>query len=192
MQSDSLWPDLRQLAEALHLAVIVRAAEQPDYVYASPACEELLGRPRARWPSGVDPLAAYVHPADSATMLAALKVGPDQAATPTIVDWRLIGPHGTVSRIRTRLAWLASSSSQHLVSLSEEIPAAPDRSADAEGDDPLEQLSHDLRTPLNAVLGYAQLLARSELNDRQREELAQIERAGQRLLALIEAMGGTS
>jgi PAS domain S-box-containing protein len=55
----------------------------------------------------------------------------------------------------------------------------------------LAHVSHDLRTPLNAVLGFAQLL-RQDLGtpeiERQREYLGGIERAGWELLELIERM----
>ena len=55
----------------------------------------------------------------------------------------------------------------------------------------LGHVSHDLRTPLNAVLGFAQLL-RQDLGgpdlDRQRDYLAGIERGGWELLELIERM----
>ncbi len=55
----------------------------------------------------------------------------------------------------------------------------------------LANVSHDLRTPLNAVLGFAQLM-RQDLGtpevERQREYLDGIERAGWELLELIERM----
>jgi PAS domain S-box-containing protein len=55
----------------------------------------------------------------------------------------------------------------------------------------LARVSHDLRTPLNAVLGFAQLL-REDLGkpelERQREYLGRIEQAGWELLDQIERM----
>ncbi|MCK8785023.1 ATP-binding protein [Roseomonas sp. NAR14] len=53
-------------------------------------------------------------------------------------------------------------------------------------------LSHELRSPLNAILGYAQLLEREDagggLSDRRREGLRTIRRSGEHLLALIEGL----
>jgi len=50
----------------------------------------------------------------------------------------------------------------------------------------LAKMSHDLRTPLNAVLGYAQLLARDQgLNERQRAHVNTIHSSGDHLLTLI-------
>lgn len=50
-------------------------------------------------------------------------------------------------------------------------------------------MSHQLRTPLNAVLGFAQLMAQDNhdaLSARQRERLARIDAAGSELLAMID------
>jgi nitrogen-specific signal transduction histidine kinase len=50
----------------------------------------------------------------------------------------------------------------------------------------LASMSHEMRTPLNAILGYAQLLGHdSGLNLRQRESLDTILRSGDHLLSLI-------
>jgi PAS domain S-box-containing protein len=49
----------------------------------------------------------------------------------------------------------------------------------------LSRMSHDLRTPLNAVLGFAQLLAADSLTDEQEDSVRQIRRGGEHLLDLI-------
>lgn len=46
-------------------------------------------------------------------------------------------------------------------------------------------ISHELRTPMNAVLGLAQVLARTPLNTEQRQYLDMISGAGKSLLALL-------
>jgi len=50
----------------------------------------------------------------------------------------------------------------------------------------LANMSHDIRTPLNAILGYAQILQREkDLQPNQRSAVKTIERSGNHLLALI-------
>jgi len=53
-------------------------------------------------------------------------------------------------------------------------------------------VSHDLKSPLNAILGFAELLSREELSAQQRESLALISTRGRELLALIEAILDTA
>lgn len=52
----------------------------------------------------------------------------------------------------------------------------------------LASMSHDLKAPLNAVLGFAELVGRNELTDAQRESLAIIEQRGRELLMLIDTI----
>ena len=49
----------------------------------------------------------------------------------------------------------------------------------------LSRMSHELRTPLHAILGFGALLEREHLPTAQRDELAQLTRAGRHLLDLI-------
>ncbi|MCL2724484.1 MAG: HAMP domain-containing histidine kinase [Polyangiaceae bacterium] len=52
----------------------------------------------------------------------------------------------------------------------------------------LASMSHDLKAPLNAVLGFAELVRRSSLTEGQRESLAIIEQRGRELLMLIDTI----
>lgn len=53
-------------------------------------------------------------------------------------------------------------------------------------------VSHDLKSPLNAILGFTELVGREELTASQRESLALIENRGRELLALIESILDTA
>ncbi len=54
------------------------------------------------------------------------------------------------------------------------------------GGEAIEQLCHDLRTPLSAVWGFAQLLRRSDLTEEQKRYLDGIVDAGERLSAMLD------
>jgi signal transduction histidine kinase len=49
-------------------------------------------------------------------------------------------------------------------------------------------VSHDLKSPLNAILGFADLIAEKALSDGQRESLQMVSSRGRELLALIETI----
>jgi len=49
-------------------------------------------------------------------------------------------------------------------------------------------MSHDLKAPLNAILGFAELASRNPLSDSQRESLTIVEQRGRELLHLIETI----
>jgi signal transduction histidine kinase len=50
----------------------------------------------------------------------------------------------------------------------------------------LSRISHELRNPLNAILGFGQLLALEELSDSQRHSVEQILAGGRHLMGLVE------
>ncbi len=49
----------------------------------------------------------------------------------------------------------------------------------------LASMSHDIRTPMNAILGMGEMLAESRLDDEQRHYIDIINHSGKGLLALI-------
>ena len=49
----------------------------------------------------------------------------------------------------------------------------------------LAHMSHEVRTPMNAVLGLAEILQATELDDFQREQLARLDRAGRLLMGIL-------
>ncbi len=52
----------------------------------------------------------------------------------------------------------------------------------------LASMSHDLKAPLNAILGFAELLGRGALTDGQRESVAIVEQRGRELLHLVDTI----
>ncbi len=54
--------------------------------------------------------------------------------------------------------------------------------------DVMAKLEHDLRNPLTAVMGFADLLGMSELDQHQRDHLNRIHQAAEQLLQVVETM----
>lgn len=52
----------------------------------------------------------------------------------------------------------------------------------------LAQLDHDLRNPLTAILGFADLLATTELNDQQRGHLDRVQQAAENLVRIVDSI----
>lgn len=58
-------------------------------------------------------------------------------------------------------------------------------------DDPLRSFRHDVRSPLNSVLGFA-ILLEDELDGEQLESIRHIRRSAEQILALVDALGPTA
>jgi len=54
------------------------------------------------------------------------------------------------------------------------------------------RMSHDLRTPMNAILGFAQILEGADLSPKHQRWAGEIHRAGERLLHMIDELLGAS
>ena len=151
--------------------------------------------PTAQW------LQEYIHPLDQARMLAAIDVA--------IAGEGLFELEHRVLRLDGELGWAQSRAVPLLDAggaIVEWIGTATDvtarkvieaeliaalasaREASQAKSDFLSHMSHELRSPLNAVLGFAQLLQSGtpQPTDRQQEGLGEILKAGWYLLGLID------
>jgi signal transduction histidine kinase len=66
-----------------------------------------------------------------------------------------------------------------------------ERTARAKGDF-VSRMSHELRTKLNALLGFAQSIETARLKPRQRDNVANVVRAGHQLLSLVDDVADVS
>src|SRR4051794_31847868 len=175
---------LGQLVEDLELAVY---ATRPDAcLFRSTRLDALLAATTGGdGVTSVDPVVNACHLDDRPVLESALA---ELATTgkPFTLMVRLPSDDGSWSQATGRWASVALGGAVATVGV---LTVEPRRSVlDRER---IEKVSHDLRTPLNAVLGYAQLLGLNDLPADQRGSLDQIMAGGRRLLGVIEGLEGS-
>jgi PAS domain S-box-containing protein len=193
-QANSL---LDSLFENLPDVVVVKDARDLRYVRINRAWEELLGLPRR------DVLGRHAGELFPADLASAIEAGDRLSlATRSVTDEDeqvLPSRSGAVRVFHTRRMPLLDPSGKptHLVAISADITerrAAEEdvrlskleaERANRAKSEFLSRMSHDLRTPLNAVLGFAQVLQLDNLPPEQAEGLQQIVAGGRHLLDLI-------
>jgi PAS domain S-box-containing protein len=174
-------------------------------VHYSPKWKSMLGYDDRDERDSTATWRARVHPDDLEPMLQALEAHLDARTVAYEKEFRLRAADGRYRVVLSRGRVVARDATGRALRVVGTLTDLTDRReseqrrlqldrAEAAGKAKLAVLanvSHDLRTPLNAVLGFAQLL-RQDLGtpelERQREYLAGIERAGWELLDLIERM----
>ena len=75
--------------------------------------------------------------------------------------------------------------------MSDAAPTPPRRYVSADGSVDIARLTHDLRAPLNGVLGFAKLLHNGKagpLSDKQREFAADVLESGHALLKVVQQL----
>jgi signal transduction histidine kinase len=75
--------------------------------------------------------------------------------------------------------------------MSEPDPKAPRRYVSTDGSVDITRLTHDLRAPLNGVLGFAKLLHNGKagpLNEKQTEFIADVLESGHALLKVVQQL----
>jgi signal transduction histidine kinase len=111
-------------------------------------------------------------------------IDPRRAATVAAVDDRTVGPPDPdLASIDDAVARLLARLSEHEA----ELVTTRDQALEASRlkSEFLSVMSHEVRTPLNAVLGMAQLLETTSLNAQQRAWLGHLQHGGETLLAMV-------
>lgn len=193
-QANSL---LDSIIENLPDVVVVKDARDLRYVRVNRACEALLGLPRrdllGRRASDLFPpgIATEIEARDRIALATRSVTHEDDATLP--------GPNGDTRLFHKRRMPLLDDSGapSHLVTICADITerrAAEEdvrlskleaERANRAKSEFLSRMSHDLRTPLNAVLGFAQVLQLDNLPPEQADGLQQIVAGGRHLLELI-------
>jgi len=187
---------LSSIIENVPSTIFVKDGRDLRYVRLNRAFEELLGRPRSEVLGKTDhdlfaPEVAEFFAATDGDALERLELIDIQET-----------PFHTAHSVRylhtKKLPILDEEGRpQYLLGISEDITeqrasqqalASATREAERANrakSDFISRMSHDLRTPLNAVLGFAQLLDTDALNEEQADSVRQILRGGQQLLELV-------
>ncbi|HEX6240215.1 MAG TPA: ATP-binding protein, partial [Polyangiales bacterium] len=180
----------------------LRRAESGAYsmVYASQALQELYGLASPSVHDSLDPLLAQVHEQDREELLRSLTISAQELSSwhnihRVVQDAgvRYIECNGTPKRSQDApgtVVWFGyavdcTERRRGEAALQEKESA--ERANRAKGE-LLARVSHEFRTPLNSILGFAELLrstGRGVLSSTQDEQLAHIETAGENLLAVV-------
>lgn len=169
--------------------------------YMSPQAKELLGVPAEVVMQDVRAFFAAVHPDDRAHVAASLlrPLAPGSEPELSMHDARVRLPDGRTRHIRARgLRRLMPDGSiissgvavdiTELMATRAELHQARHQAESASRAKSafLSVMSHEMRTPLNAILGFADVLLATPLDEAQRDAVEHQQQAGRALLALVD------
>jgi PAS domain S-box-containing protein len=186
----------RQLAENVEEVLLLFDPHVNKVFYVSPAYEKVWGRSCESLYASPRSYLAGIHPDDRPLIAASLDVSD---RTRGEWEYRVIRPNGTVRWMWDR-AFPIRDASGKVVRIAElvqditerkQVEAATRKAMDAAEEanrtktEFLTNISHELRTPMNAVIGMTELALATNLNSEQRSYLELVETSADSLLELI-------
>jgi PAS domain S-box-containing protein len=186
----------RQLAENVEEVLLLFDPQVNKVFYVSPAYEKVWGRSCESLYASPRSFLAGIHPDDRPIIAASLDI-PNRSRGEW--EYRVIRPNGTVRWVWDR-AFPIRDASGKVVRIAElvqditerkQVEVATRKAMDAAEEanrtktEFLANISHELRTPMNAVIGMTELALATELNSEQRSYLELVETSADSLLELI-------
>ena len=151
---------------------------------------EIFGLSPDEWQATHEAFMQAVHPEDRAKVQAALDASIRDGAEYE-VEHRVLRPDGTVATVQEigRTIHDADGNALRMVGTVQDVTELRAlREANRAKSQFLNAVSHDLRTPLNTVIGFADLLAQTPLDDEQRQYLELCQGGARRLNELIDTL----
>lgn len=187
----------RQLTEHMREIVFIVTPDPPRMVYVSPAYEEVTGRPGRELYDRADAWIDSVYPQDRYQVWSVFEQS--LQGVRTAMEYRLRRPDGSVRWIHAssfpvedsqgklcRIVGIAEDRSDYKRALEERDAArAAAEAANRAKSDFLSNISHEIRIPMNGIIGMTDLLLDTELTPEQAEYVQMVKSSADSLLAII-------
>jgi two-component system, sensor histidine kinase and response regulator len=188
----------RQLVENIRQVFFILTPDPPRMVYISPAYEDVFGRPGHELYARADAWTDSVHPEDRARVLSVFEQSIQGAAT--AMEYRLKRPDGSIRWIHARTFPVQNSRGKlgRIVGIAEDITdrkeafeqiqaaGAAAEAANRAKSEFLYNVSHEIRTSTNGIIGMTDLLVDTKLTAEQTEYLQMVKTSAESLLSFVE------
>ncbi len=176
----------RQVAETLDELVFLMDADGSEFLYVSPAFEDIWGHPPEALVEDPSLWLEGVHPDDTARVRR--EFNRDFSAGDYDIQYRVVHPDDEVRWLHVRGYPVTDDRGnvERMAGLAQDITELKEvRMATEAKSEFLAQMSHDIRTPMNAIIGMSDLLSETDLSPEQRHHVDIVREAGRSLLTLI-------
>jgi PAS domain S-box-containing protein len=188
----------RQLAEHIREVFFISTPEPLKVIYVSPAYDEIWGTSRSDLYARPDAWTDMIHPEDREGAIATFAQSMQGVATDN--EYRVVRPDGSVRWIRNRSFPVRNTEGKfyRMVGIAEDITVRKRaeeqtrrakeaaEAADHAKSDFLANVSHEIRTHMNGIIGMAELALGTDLTLEQREYLTIIKTEADALEKIID------
>lgn len=178
------------LVEAVQVIIWRKNLSSSAFNFVNQEAESLLGYSSEQWIANPTFWIDHIHPDDRAQVESCCRTA-EQENVPQKFEHRIMTARGETVWLRSLIRVIsAETQSSEMVGVMVDISERKRAQEAAEAGNRaksefLDNMSHEFRTPMNGVLGMAELLLDTNLADEQREYLNMLKMSADSLLAII-------